>query len=580
MRGSLVRRPAALAALVSVAGLGLSCERGPLLAPTASTITVHSSRDILPFGGSAQISAIVTEQGGTPAHDGTVVTFVTTLGTLEPAEAPTRNGQAAVTLLAGTRSGIAEIVAFSGSARSETPVMVTIGGAAVASLSVAANPATVPAGGGTVTLSARPIDAHGNALSGLPVSFSADAGALGATTAVSDALGEARTTLTTDRDTVATASVGTQSATVTIRVNTPPTVTIADAGPVPTAGTPTTLTVTVAAGSSAIRGVTVDFGDGTSRSLGALTGSTNVTHNYRTAGTFNVVATATDTSGAVVSVATVLVVEAGAPLNVAVTASPARVQVGDAIALTATVTQPAGVPEIDRYEWSFGDGSQTVTTGSTTSHVYGAAGLHVVAVRVVERDGRTGAGRIEIDVTPRSPLNVNLTANPSPATVDDTVVFVATVSGSDVPIDRYEWDFGDGARATTTGNTVNHVYTTAGTRTVEVTALSVEGDRGTTQTTVLVVPLQIELTLTVNPLTANVAQPVTFTATVLPATVVVVRYDWDFGDVGGNTASTTGRTTSFAYGPANRGSTVTVTVTAVAFDGTTVSTQGLVSINP
>ena len=64
-----------------------------------------------------------------------------------------------------------------------------------------------------------------------------------------------------------------------------------------------------------------------------------------------------------------------------------------------------------------------------------------------------------------------------------------------------------------------------------------------------------------------------------PATAVIVRYEWDFGDAGGNTARTASASTTFVYGADDRGSTRTVTVTAVAFDDTSVSTQGLVSIN-
>ena len=457
----LARRVATLAVLALC--LFPSCEKVPLLAPTASIITILSSRDVLPINGTAQIIATVIEQSGTPTHNGTLVTFTTTLGTLEPQEAVTSNGQATVTLRAGTQSGTAEVSAFSGSARSESPVMVTIGGAAAASISLTASPGTVPAGGGTVTLSARPTDANANLLPGVPVSFSADAGTLSSSSAISDSLGEARISLTTDRDTQVTASVGAQTATVTIRVSVLPTVTIAATGGAPTVGELTPFAVSVSVGTNPIRQVSVDFGDGTSQSLGSLTGSTNVTHTYSFAGTFNVVATATDTSGGVVSVATVLVVEGAAPLNVTIVASPTTVQVGDAVAFTATVTQAVGTLEIDRYEWSFGDGGSAVTTGNATSRVYSGAGRRVVEVTAVEKDGRIGTGRVEVDVTPRSPLNVNVTATPSPATVDEVVTFTATASGTTVPIDRYEWDFGDGTTATTTGNIVNHVYREAGT---------------------------------------------------------------------------------------------------------------------
>ena len=43
-----------------------------------------------------------------------------------------------------------------------------------------------------------------------------------------------------------------------------------------------------------------------------------------------------------------------------------------------------------------------------------------------------------------------------------------------------------GAQVTTTGNVVNHVYETAGTHTVQVAVFSIEDDRGTSRTTVVV----------------------------------------------------------------------------------------------
>lgn len=113
-------RPAGvLASVFAVLSLG-ACDKVPLLAPTASLITIVTSRSVLPIDGTAQIIATVIEQSGTPAHNGTLVTFTTTLGTLEPLEAVTSNGQAVVTLRAGTQSGTASILAFSGSTRTET----------------------------------------------------------------------------------------------------------------------------------------------------------------------------------------------------------------------------------------------------------------------------------------------------------------------------------------------------------------------------------------------------------------------------------------------------------------------------
>jgi PKD repeat protein len=233
----------------------------------------------------------------------------------------------------------------------------------------------------------------------------------------------------------------------------------------------------------------------------------------------------------------------------------------------------------------FGDGSGAVSLGNLTgttsvTHVYLTAGTYTAVVTLVDASGERVSTSAVVRVVPAVPLNVNIAASPTTGTVDEVVSFTATVTGSAVPIESFEWIFGDGTSATTSGTTVNHVYTTAGTRTVTVTATTVEGVSGSSQLTLIVVPLVIEVTLNINPVTANSGQPVTFTATVSPGTVVITRYDWIFGDAGGSTASTTGRTTTFAYGVLDKGTTRTVTVTAVAFDGTTAQTQGLVNINP
>ena len=333
------------------------------------------------------------------------------------------------------------------------------------------------------------------------------------------------------------------------------------------------------AGTSAIRDVSVDFGDGTSLALGALNGATNVTHTYNSAGSFTVIVTATDSTGAAVFVAAVIVVEGAGALNVTMTALPDPAQVDRAITFTAEVTVASGTLEIDRYEWNFGDGSTAVTTGNSTSHVYRAAGFLVVTVQVVEKDGRVGTGRVEINVLTQVPLNVNIDVDEQPATVGEVVTFTATAtaSGSTVSVSRYEWDFGDGATVTTSGNVASHVYAAADTYTVQVTAVTSEGVSGSTQITLIVVPLQVEVALTVSPSTANIDQDVLFTATVTPASVVVAKYDWDFGDT--TDLLNGGRVTTHKYGAAGT-FTVKVTVTLVDTTLGTVDTQAVVTVRP
>src|SRR5436309_6475089 len=79
------------------------CQKVPLLAPTGSTITLTASTTALPVNGTTQLIAQVIEASGTPPHTGTQVSFTTTLGTIEPADAQTdANGRVVVTFKAGT----------------------------------------------------------------------------------------------------------------------------------------------------------------------------------------------------------------------------------------------------------------------------------------------------------------------------------------------------------------------------------------------------------------------------------------------------------------------------------------------
>ena len=111
--GRVWRAGALLMMAMAVTG---ACQKAQLLAPTSSTITVSAPTSLLPSGGSAEITAYVLEQSGTPVHDGTTVRFSATLGRVDPVEAQTRNGLAFTMFFAENSSGVAEIRATSGAA--------------------------------------------------------------------------------------------------------------------------------------------------------------------------------------------------------------------------------------------------------------------------------------------------------------------------------------------------------------------------------------------------------------------------------------------------------------------------------
>ena len=544
----------------STALLAAACDSVPLLAPTQSTIVVSTNRVILPIDGEATISATLVEQSGTPVHNGTLVTFTTTLGVLDPIEGRTNGGTATTRLRSGGQSGTAEVGAISGSAVAE-PVMIQIGAAAAAAVFLNATPGTVPAIGGSVNLVAIVTDASGNSLPGVPVSFTASAGSLSATNDITDGNGAAQSTLTTSRQTEVTANAGGQTATATVEVDAAPTATLSVTSTTPTSGQPTIFSVTVNAGSNPVTAVTLDFGDGQSQSLGAATGSTSPSHIYDSPGTYVATLTVVDSEGQSITTSTSVVVLSAGPLDVTLSTS-GTLQVNEVVIFTATATPTSGTTTIDRYAWNFGDGTTVSTNGNSTSHVYTSSGLKTASVTVTAADESTGTGVININIQPTTPINVNLTASPSPATEDEAVLLTATVTGSTVPIATYAWDFGDETSSTTTGNAVTHVYSTPGQVFPAVTATNTDGDTGSTQIALVVVPIQFTVRLEASPTAPKVGDTVTFIATVSPATVLIDHYEWLFDGVAQPDTSSGFNSTSFATLGAH-----TVQVTAVADDG-------------
>ena len=427
------------------------------------------------------------EQSGTPVHNGTLVTFTTTLGTIDPREARTENGQVTARLTAGGESGTATIGAFSGGARADE-LEILIGGAAAAQVVLAASPSTVSAQGGSATLVALVTDEAGNGLPGVPVQFSTSAGTLSRSTVTTSGDGTARTRLTTTREATVTASAGgNQSDPVTVGVAAAPTVLVAADTDTPDVGEIVTFTVTVSPGaagtagpvpaSAAIRRVSIEFGDGQKQALGALSGTTTVTHTYQSVGTKFVTVMARDAAGQTTSVSMVLTVQPLGVLSVILTASDSSPAVGEPVTFTATVT-PAEA-SITEFQWSFGDGTSSTTTGGATSHAYNDDGTYTATVTVRATDGRVGTGSAVVAVQSLGVLSVILTAIPSSTTVGTSVSFTAVVTPSDAPVTEYSWNFGDGSTRTTTGNSTSHVYTAVGTYTVTVTVTAADGREGT-----------------------------------------------------------------------------------------------------
>ena len=418
-----------LAAVLSLAALvTVACEKVPLLAPTGSTITLTSATTALPVNGTSDLIATILESAGTPPHSGTLITFTTSLGSVQPSEARTdASGRVIVKFLAGAANGTATIVATSGAATTGTDrsVKILVGTAAVGRVIVNAAPATVPALGGSTTVTANVLDINGNVLGATPVSFSTTAGTLSSAFVNTDSAGLAATTLTTSQAATVTASVGATAPTppstgtggtttpassgqasgsVLVNVVPAPTIVITPPANPPSAGLPAAFTfdVTVpATGGSAVRDVRVNWGDGGSQSLGAATGKQTVSHVYSDAGTYTVSATVTDAVGNISSVSTsVSVIPVQRP-SVIVNAAPQTQFVNGTINFSIQVVAAAGIG-IVRTSINFGPGEETRQLGGATSVTvskqYTTPGTRLVTVTVVDTTGVTSEGTTTVSI--------------------------------------------------------------------------------------------------------------------------------------------------------------------------------------
>jgi hypothetical protein len=481
-----VSRTAALLALILVP-LAAACDKVALLAPTESTITLSVNTTTLPLNGTAEVSATVIEQAGTPVHNGTTVTFTSTVGTMEPREARTEGGIARAIFRANSQSGTAQISAFSGGARVTEPIEIRVGTAAAETVRIRTEPASVPQTGGTVQVVATVVDVSGNALPSVQVIFSSDAGTLSAASATTDQNGEARTSLTTNRQTIVRAQVAGKEATVTIGVVNLPTVTLTSSTPSPTVGTPVQFTITPGAttGGNPIQTITFDPGDGTPpRSIG--TSTTTISHTYTSAGTFTARAVVVDTAG--LRNETTLTVTVQRPtIIVTINANPTEPTVGQQVTFTANATTTTGGPPITRIDVSFCDGGSISTTpGQSFTRTFSTPGVCTVTARAFDAAGNSGQGQTTVTVRARAALEVTLdaaSADPNittftclpqtgyPKTCTATgsftspaqslrVQFTATVSGvaTGDAIVEYRWDFDDGTIETTASRFNDHAF--------------------------------------------------------------------------------------------------------------------------
>jgi len=407
-RRRVIRLASVIVGLLAVVA---SCNKVPLLAPTGSVITLLPETTSVSLNSQARIVATVIENGtassggsgsgatstsrtgaGTPVHDGTHVTFTTTIGQIQPSEALTSNGQVEVTLTTGSQSGTAHITAYSGGA--SATVDLPVGTAAVKTVTLTATPQTLAVTGGASSLVANVTDTGGAPIAGVPVSFITDHGTITPSTIQTDASGNATAVLSTTATAKITATAGTVTSTsVTVNVNSRGLSGFSASPSSTTAGTPVTFTVTPTQGAN-VSNVHVDFGDGSATDLGAISAATTTSHPYFSAGIYTATATASDSSGSNGSLSTQVVVGS---LPITLTASPNPTTAGTPTTFTVAGSTSAAV---DHYVWTWDDGTPAFSTSSPqTTHTFSSRGTKTVRVDVIGvGGGLIGSAQMSITV--------------------------------------------------------------------------------------------------------------------------------------------------------------------------------------
>ncbi len=261
--------------------------------------------------------------------------------------------------------------------------------------------------------------------------------------------------------------------------------------------------------------ITWSFGDG------QFSTQQLVTHDYATAGVYNVVMIA-NSSNSCADTATQVVTVYDKPSAVFTVAA---VCAGTSSSFNNT-SSGMGIT----YAWDFGDGA--TDPGTSPTHLYAAAGSYTVTLVVTNPDGCSDTAQQQAVVN-----DMPAAAFTAPdACSNNTVQFTNTSTGS---TGTCNYDFDDGMQSNQCDPA--HVYTTAGTYNVTLTVTTAAGCTDSYTDAVILYPVPVS-DFTVAPVCEGLASVFNNTSAIGGGTIT--GYGWSFGD--GNTEAQQAPTHSYA----------------------------------
>jgi chitodextrinase len=212
----------------------------------------------------------------------------------------------------------------------------------------------------------------------------------------------------------------------------------------------------------------------------------------------------------------------------------------------AASTDPDGT--IVRYQWAFGDGA--TAEGKAVRHAWREIGLYAVTLLVRDDLGAEGTAGLRVTVgdgggNNRAPLAV--LEGPGSGRAGEPLAFSGIGSSDpDGSLARFEWDFGDGERAS--GPEVTHAYAADGDYTVTLEVFDDGGALGRATRDVRIgesVGNRPPIAVAGADVRATVGEAVTFDGRQSrDPDGALVRWRWDFGD--GGSADTPRATHAFS----------------------------------
>lgn len=221
------------------------------------------------------------------------------------------------------------------------------------------------------------------------------------------------------------------------------------------------------------------------------------------------------------------------------------------------------VGTITGWTWSLGD--STTSTAQNPTHFYTVPGTYVVSLSVISDQGCTASvtGPLEI-FAPPTPMPVA-----GNGCLGNWIPFTDTSSGPNNAIVSWNWTFGDGS--TSTVSNPSHVYTTAGTYSVELSTTNSSGCTARSTVSVIISPLP---DAGFSASTACLNTPVQFNNSSVMNGGTITGYQWNFGD--GSPVSSDEDPAHIYTNPG----TYTVTLVVTNGDGCTDTITRNVVVNP